>query len=188
MGSCVHPQQGLWWHLEAGEELAKCHLPSQTGGEAAEPLRPRASGHHTPGWWVLAGVKEPTPEKGRLLEGTVHPEHSSSAAHLPVPTCSRLATVCRNSRGKRSPPLPPEMPQMSVAGQRICLRAPPPPAPPQEQPLLRWAEQGTWCDAVGPLLYEQSICGKPPSLKHHQMTDRRDAEFNRMLPVVQRKG
>lgn len=84
-----------------GARGALSPLPNRRGG--AELLCLRASGHHNSGQGAQAGAF-PGKAKGMGAHsaagghraGWFHPECSSSAAHLPVPTCSSLTRVCRN--------------------------------------------------------------------------------------------
>lgn len=115
-----------------------------------------------------------------LVEGSMpgwfHPEHSSSATHLPVPTCSRLATVCRNVRGGCN-----SASSRNTSNKHCTLEALSAATPASHPCCTEWR---TWHDAVGSLLH-QPLGGNSLSLKHHQMTNRRDSEFNWVLPVVQ---
>lgn len=76
---CATLPQGLQQDLGAAEELAEHHLPSQKVGQAAEPLCPRAWGHHASEQRALAGAEEPSLEKQRA--------HGAAERH-----CARLVS------------------------------------------------------------------------------------------------
>lgn len=101
MGGYATLPQGLQQDLRAAEEPAKHHVPSQKAEEAAEPLCPRAWGHHPSGQWALAGAEEPSLEKRRAQDAAgghrarlvsprvLHRHHT--------PTHSYLLKACQHS-------------------------------------------------------------------------------------------